>query len=155
MFFSSMMVDIAQGVAFDGLLNDGKKFAHRLLEGFDNQSVEPQLVHIATDGETYGHHHKHGDMALAYALDYIERHKHSHLTNYAEFLAKFPPAYEAEIHENSSWSCVHGVERWRDNCGCNSGKPDWHQLWRKPLRETLDWLRDELIEIYTRETSIF
>ena len=94
-------------------------------------------------------------MALAYALDYIERHKHSHLTNYAEFLSKFPPLYEAQIHENSSWSCVHGVERWRDNCGCNSGKPDWHQLWRKPLRESLDWLRDELIEIYTRETSVF
>jgi alpha-amylase/alpha-mannosidase (GH57 family) len=147
--------DISQGVAFDGLLNDGKKFAHRLLDGFDNQSVEPQLVHIATDGETYGHHHKHGDMALAYALDYIERHNHSHLTNYAEFLSKFPPTYEVEIHESSSWSCVHGVERWRDNCGCNSGKPNWHQLWRKPLRETLDWLRDELISIYVKETSNF
>jgi alpha-amylase/alpha-mannosidase (GH57 family) len=147
--------DIAQGVAFNGLLNDGKKFAHRLLDGFDNQSVEPQLVHIATDGETYGHHHKHGDMALAYSLDYIERHKHSHVTNYAEFLTKFPPVYEAEIHENSSWSCVHGIERWRDNCGCNSGKPNWHQLWRKPLRETLDWLRDELIAIYSKETANF
>jgi len=146
---------IAQGVAFDGLLNDGRKFAHRLLEGFDIHTIEPQLVTIATDGETYGHHHKHGDMALAYALDYIERHKHSHLTNYADFLDKFPPLYEAEIHENSSWSCVHGIERWRDNCGCNSGKPDFHQLWRKPLRETLDWLRDRLIEIYTRETAFF
>ncbi len=69
--------DIAHGVAFDGLLNDGKKFAHRLLEEFDNDSEDPQLTHIATDGETYGHHHKHGDMALAFALDYIERHKHS------------------------------------------------------------------------------
>jgi len=147
--------DIAQGVAFNGLLNDGKKFAHRLLEGFDNQSVEPQLVHFATDGETYGHHHKHGDMALAYALDYLERHNRAHVTNYAEFLSKFPPTYEAEIYEYSSWSCVHGVERWRNNCGCNSGKPNWHQLWRKPLRETLDWLRDELINIYTKETAKF
>jgi hypothetical protein len=147
--------EISQSVAFDGLLNDGKKFAHRLLDGFDNQSDEEQLVHIATDGETYGHHHKHGDMALAYALDYIERHKHSHLTNYAEFLSRFPVTHEAEIHENSSWSCVHGVERWRENCGCNSGKPNFHQLWRKPLRETLDWLRDQLIEIYTKETSNF
>jgi alpha-amylase/alpha-mannosidase (GH57 family) len=145
--------NIAQGVAFNGLLNDGKKFAHRLFDEFDIDTVEPQLVHIATDGETYGHHHKHGDMALAYALDYIERHNHSQLTNYAEFLAKFPPTYEAEIHELSSWSCVHGVERWRDNCGCNSGKPGWHQLWRKPLRETLDWLRDQLIAIYLKETS--
>ena len=92
-------------------------------------------------------------MALAYCLDYIERHKHSNLTNYAEFLAKFPPTYEAEIHENSSWSCVHGIERWRNNCGCNSGTPDWHQRWRKPLRETLDWLRDELAKVYEDEAS--
>ncbi|MEP6734698.1 MAG: DUF3536 domain-containing protein [Chryseolinea sp.] len=145
---------IAQGVAFDGLLNDGRKFAHRLLDSFDPESEEPQLVHIATDGETYGHHHKHGDMALAYCLDYIERQKNSIITNYAEFLAKFPPTYEALIHENSSWSCVHGVERWRNNCGCNSGKPDWHQLWRKPLRDALDWLRDELAILYEREASV-
>ncbi len=147
--------EISQGVAFNGLLNDGKKFAHRLLEGFDSQSIEPQLVHIATDGETYGHHHKHGDMALAYALDYIERYKHSHVTNYAQFLSMFPPVYEVEIHPDSSWSCVHGIERWRSNCGCNSGKPNWHQMWRKPLRETLDWLREELIAIYEKETANF
>jgi hypothetical protein len=147
--------EISQGVAFNGLLNDGKKFAHRLLDGFDNEPSEPQLVHIATDGETYGHHHKHGDMALAYGMDYIERNKHSLVTNYAEFLSKYPPAYEVDIHENSSWSCVHGIERWRENCGCNSGRPDWHQRWRRPLRETLDWLRDELTTIYVRETSKF
>jgi len=145
---------IAQGVAFDGLLYDGKKFADRLLGAFDERSDSAQLIHIATDGETYGHHHKHGDMALAYCLDHIERNTQCNLTNYAEFLAKHPPVYEAEIHENSSWSCVHGVERWRDNCGCNSGgKPTWHQRWRKPLREALDWLRDELALIYVREAS--
>ncbi|HEY9047381.1 MAG TPA: DUF3536 domain-containing protein [Ohtaekwangia sp.] len=145
---------IAQGVAFDGLLYDGKKFADRLLGSFDERSDTAQLIHIATDGETYGHHHKHGDMALAYCLDHIERNTQCNLTNYAEFLAKHPPVYEAEIHENSSWSCVHGVERWRDNCGCNSGgKPTWHQRWRKPLRETLNWLRDELALIFEREAS--
>ena len=142
---------IAQGVAFDGLLNDGRKFASRMISAFDPVSPEAQLVHIATDGETYGHHHKHGDMALAYCLDYIGRQSDVRLTNYAEYLSMFPPVYEALIHENSSWSCVHGVERWRENCGCNSGTPDWHQLWRKPLREALDWLRDEVSEIYTRE----
>lgn len=145
--------DISQGVAFNGLLNDGKKFAHRFLDSFD-QTAEPQLAHIATDGETYGHHHKHGDMALAFCIDYIERNKRSRLTNYAEFLASFPPAYEAQIHENSSWSCVHGIERWRTDCGCNSGgTPSWNQQWRKPLRDALDWLRDELIRIYEREGS--
>jgi alpha-amylase/alpha-mannosidase (GH57 family) len=148
--------DIAQGVAFNGLLNDGKKFAHRLLDSFDPETEEPQLVHIATDGETYGHHHKHGDMALAYCLDYIVRHQHSNLTNYAEFVAKFPAQFEAQIHENSSWSCVHGVERWRNDCGCNSGgKPSWNQKWRGPLREALDWLRDELVKVYELECALF
>lgn len=146
---------ISQGVAFDGLLNDGNKFASRLMGSFDEHSKEPQLVHIATDGETYGHHHKHGDMALAFCLDHIGRQKNARLTNYAEFLTKFPPTYEVLIHENSSWSCVHGVERWRNDCGCNSGKPDWHQRWRKPLRESLDWLRDELAKIYNSEASQF
>ncbi len=142
---------IAQGVAFDGLLNDGRKFADHLTNKFDNRTDETQLVHIATDGETYGHHHKHGEMALAYCIDYIERNKHSNLTNYAEFTAKFPATYEAQIHESSSWSCVHGVERWRSNCGCNSGGNPWHQRWRAPLRETLDWLRDELITFFEKQ----
>jgi alpha-amylase/alpha-mannosidase (GH57 family) len=147
--------DTSQGVAFNGLLNDGKKFAERLISNFDN-TPEPQLSHIATDGETYGHHHKHGDMALAFCLDYIERHKISSLTNYAQFLAKHKPTYEAQLHENSSWSCAHGVERWRADCGCNTGgKPSWNQKWRKPLRESLDWLRDELEKIFERETSGF
>lgn len=146
--------DISQGVAFSGLLNDGRKFASRLLEAFDTESDDPQLVNIATDGETYGHHHKHGDMALAFCLDHIERQKRSRLTNYGEFLSKFPPKEEAMIHENSSWSCVHGVERWRADCGCNSGgTPGWHQQWRKPLREALDWLRDELVIVYEIEGS--
>lgn len=146
--------DIAQGVAFNGLLNDGQKFAQSLLKSFDQKPEEPQLVHIATDGETYGHHHKHGDMALAFCLDFIDEHKHANITNYAEFLSKVTPTMEVQVHENSSWSCVHGVERWRNDCGCNTGgKAGWNQQWRKPLREALDWLRDRLNEVYEREAS--
>jgi alpha-amylase/alpha-mannosidase (GH57 family) len=146
--------DIAQGVAFNGLLNDGQKFAQSLLKSFDQKPEEPQLVHIATDGETYGHHHKHGDMALAFCLDFIDEHKHASITNYAEFLSKVTPTMEVQVHENSSWSCVHGVERWRNDCGCNTGgKAGWNQQWRKPLREALDWLRDRLNEVYEREAS--
>jgi alpha-amylase/alpha-mannosidase (GH57 family) len=148
--------DISQAVAFSGLLNDGKKFADRLLHAFDPRMDEPQLVHIATDGETYGHHHKHGDMALAFCIDHIEKDKNAQLINYAQFLSIHKPKYEVQIHEDSSWSCVHGVERWRNDCGCNSGgKPAWNQKWRKPLRESLDWLRDELARIYERETAEF
>lgn len=146
--------DISQGVAFSGLLNDGHKLATHLINALDKSSTEPQLCHIATDGETYGHHHKHGDMALAFCLDYIEKNTRIKLTNYAHFLSMHAPAYEAQIHENSSWSCVHGVERWRNDCGCNTGgKPSWNQRWRKPLREALDWLRDELAVIFEKEAS--
>ena len=144
---------IAQGVAFEGLLNNGKNFAHRLLNAHDDDDT-PQLVHIATDGESYGHHHRYGEMALADCLNYIEENHLANIINYAQYLEKFPPEYEVQIHENSSWSCVHGVERWRSNCGCNTGgRPGWTQAWRGPLRDTLNWLRDELSPIYQKEAS--
>lgn len=144
----------SQGIAFNGLLYDGKNFAERLLNSFDGNDDGPQLVHVATDGETYGHHHKHGDMALAYCLDFIHNDERAEVTNYAQFLNLFPPTEETQIHENTSWSCYHGVERWRSNCGCHSGgKPEWNQQWRKPLREALDWLRDTLADIYVKEAS--
>ena len=142
--------NISQGIAFNGLLNDGKRFAESLTNGIDKNDTEPQLVHVATDGETYGHHHKHGEMALAFCLDYMEKDKQVSLVNYGQFLEKFPPVDEVQIIENSSWSCVHGVERWRSDCGCNSGK-GYHQKWRAPLREALDWLRDSVQKIFEEE----
>ncbi len=138
----------SQAVAFKGLLKDGKGFANYLVDAFDDRE-DNQLVHIATDGESYGHHHRHGDMALAYCIRFIESNNLATITNYGQYLELSPPQHEAVIHENSSWSCVHGVERWRTNCGCNSGgKPGWDQEWRAPLRQSLDWLRDELAKIY-------
>ncbi len=139
---------LSKAVAFEGLLNSGKSFADKLMNGFSHEEEGPQLVHIATDGESYGHHHRFGEMALADCLREIEKNERIKLINYGAFLEKHPPVYEAQIHENSSWSCVHGVERWRSNCGCNSGRQGWHQEWRQPLRETLDWLRDKLEVIY-------
>ena len=136
---------ISQAVAFEKLLDNGEKFASRLLGGLSDARSGLQMAHIATDGETYGHHHKHGEMALAYAIDYIETKKSARITNYGEFLELSPPAWEVEIYERTAWSCVHGVERWRSNCGCNSGRAGWNQEWRKPLREALDWLRDWII----------
>lgn len=139
---------ISQAVAFEGLLNDGQRFADRLMSGFSETRQGPQLVHIATDGESYGHHHHYGEMALTYALDEIERNNRAKLTNYSEFLEKHPPKHFVEIVQNSSWSCVHGIERWRSDCGCNSGGHPWNQQWRAPLRDALDWLRDQLAVVF-------
>jgi alpha-amylase/alpha-mannosidase (GH57 family) len=147
---------ISRAVAFERLLSSGETFAHRLVSGFNDRRSWPQLMHIATDGETYGHHHRHGDMALAYALHYIESNKLARITNYGEYLEKCPPTHEVEIVENTSWSCAHGLERWRSNCGCNSGGgAGWTQQWRAPLREALDWLRDTLAPQYEALASQF
>lgn len=136
---------ISRGIAFERLLTRGEDFAGRLFGAFSNERTHPQLVHIATDGETYGHHHSYGDMALAYALEFIEKSEFADLTVYGEYLEKHPPTWQAEILENTAWSCAHGVERWRSDCGCNSGgRPGWNQAWRTPLRAALDWLRDDL-----------
>jgi alpha-amylase/alpha-mannosidase (GH57 family) len=145
---------ISRDVAFNNLLNDGGNFADRLIGAFDGVVEEAQLVHLATDGETFGHHHRFGDMALAYALEKIDTDDAARLTNYGEFLEIRPPEWQVEIKENTSWSCVHGVERWKSNCGCHSGRrPQWHQEWREPLRNALDWLRDRLSEVYTRSAD--
>lgn len=136
---------ISRAIAFEDLLARGENLANRLCAAFSESQQQPQLVHIATDGETYGHHRAHGDMALAYALDCLDKNPSLRLTNYAEFLERHPPVFEARVFDRSSWSCAHGVERWRSDCGCNSGMHSgWHQRWRAPLREALDWLRDEL-----------
>ena len=146
-FFYDRPISLA--VALEGLLTSGEAFAQRMLGAFWEGRTWPELVHIATDGETYGHHHRFGEMALAYALDYIETRELAEITNYGEFLERHPPAYTVEIAEDTSWSCAHGVERWRGNCGCSSGNhPEWEQAWRGPLREALDWLRDTLAPCY-------
>ena len=135
---------VSRAVAFEGLLKNGEIFAQRLLSIFSNQPG-PQLGNIATDGETYGHHHRHGDMALAYALYHIESQGLAKLTNYGQFLELFPPQSEVEIHEHTSWSCAHGTGRWQTDCGCSTGgRPGSTQTWRKPLRAGLDSLRDQI-----------
>lgn len=142
----------SRAVAFEGILASGEAFANRLLSTYSDSRDWSQLAHIATDGETYGHHKTHGDMALAYALHYIESKGLARLTNYGEFLERFPPTHEAEIFENSSWSCSHGVERWRSDCGCNSGgNSGWNQSWRAPLRQAFDWLRDTACPLFEQQ----
>ncbi len=145
---------ISKSVAFDNLLTNGEKFAYRLQDGFAQDRNRPQLVNIATDGESYGHHTKFGDMALSYVLAVKAKDLGFQVTNYGEFLEKFPPTYQVDIKPVSAWSCSHGVGRWCDDCGCSTGaQAGWNQKWRKPLREALDYLRDELIKVCTKEGS--
>ena len=140
----------SRAIAFEGLLNSGENFAARLKSQFKD-TTQPQLESVATDGESYGHHHRHGEMALAYAVRLLEQDKTVKLTNYASFLEQFPPEWECEIVDNTSWSCAHGIERWRSNCGCSSGKPGWNQQWRTPLRQALDELRDAIAPLTEQE----
>jgi len=147
---------VSQALAFENLLSDGNLLAQRLLAGFSDDREGPQLMHIATDGETYGHHQKFGDMALASAFAQIESNNLARLTNYGEFLELHPPGYEAQIQERTAWSCAHGVERWNSDCGCNSGGyPQWNQQWRAPLRAALDWLRDRLAVGFEQKGGAF
>lgn len=147
--------EIARGIAFGGLLERGDDLAGRLLgalrggearaAGAGDAAAEGRLVHAATDGETFGHHHRFGEMALAWALDAVERSGEAELTVYGAFLERHPPAWEAEIVERSAWSCAHGLGRWTEDCGCRTGgRPGWRQTWRAPLRSALDGLRDRL-----------
>lgn len=146
--------DISRGVSFGRLLESGDRFYDRLRGAFDPDSDEPRIVNIATDGETFGHHKKFGEMALAYCLERISRETELELTVYGEFLERHPPQWEVEIREGTSWSCSHGVERWRSDCGCTAGgHPEWRQHWRKPLREALDWLSRELANVFEGELS--
>jgi alpha-amylase/alpha-mannosidase (GH57 family) len=143
----------SRAIAFEGLLNSGEGFAQRLLSGFKPDSADAQIVHVATDGESYGHHHRYGEMALAWVLHSLQDHSIRDssavcLTNYGEFLEKNPPRFEAQIVENTSWSCAHGIERWRSDCGCSSGRPGWNQKWRTPLRQSLDELRDAVAPLF-------
>lgn len=145
---------ISQAVAFEGLLSDGAKFARRLESGFAPDRGGPQLVHIATDGESYGHHHRFGDMALAAAFDILEHSKDVEITNYGRFLDVCPPTHQVEIVENSSWSCYHGIERWRSDCGCGGVVPaGWSRAWRGALRTSLDWLRDAVNPAFEKKAA--
>ena len=143
---------ISRSVAFDELLKDGNKFIKRLKEGISDCRDYPQLINIATDGESYGHHTKFGDMALSYVLKIRAKDEGFKITNYAEYLDKYRSNCEVDIKQASSWSCFHGVGRWKEDCGCSTGgHPGWNQKWRKPLRDVLDYLRDELIVVFENE----
>ena len=143
---------ISRAIAFENVLERGERLVAGLQSAFSDKREGPQLVHVATDGESYGHHRRFGEMALAAAVRQLEAGASATLTNYGAFLAAHPPTREVQIREATSWSCAHGIERWRSDCGCRI-RGDWHQRWRAPLRASLDWLREEIDAFYESRAS--
>ncbi len=141
---------ISHDVAFGGLLRDAAQWAERLL-ATDPAGGERALVSVATDGETYGHHQHFGEVALAWLLGDLDR-RGVRVENFAAFLARHPARQEVQLVAPSSWSCPHGVERWRRDCGCRvAPERPTNQRWRAPLREGLDALARDLHLIFERE----
>lgn len=139
---------LSHGVAFGDLLEDGVAWANLMIGDED----APKLRSMATDGETFGHHHKFGEMGLASAVVEVQAHPRVRLENYASFLAREGVSHEVRLVEPSAWSCAHGVERWRADCGCRAdSSSETSQAWRGPLRSALEWLADGLHEVFERE----
>ncbi len=150
---------LAHNISFGDLLGDGQRFCRAVRDTSLHCARGGRLVHVATDGEVYGHHRKFADLTLAYAVHGGFAENGLELTNYAAYLHRHPPTMEVKIHpgdkgRGSSWSCAHGVSRWYEDCGCHTGgKPGWNQKWRTPLRQALDSLRDDLALLFEREGS--
>jgi len=148
---------VSKAVAFDDVLVSSGNLLNKIFHAADRKLKNEQIIGVATDGETFGHHKKHAERTLAYFLTALAPESNLKMVNFGEYLELYPPEYEVKIkagkyNEGTSWSCPHGVERWKDNCGC--GRTDgWNQKWRKPLRESLDWLRHELDAIYKQYGS--
>ncbi|MFZ5449601.1 MAG: DUF3536 domain-containing protein [Thermodesulfobacteriota bacterium] len=148
---------VASDISFGDLLADSYRVVAQLESGFSPEIPRPQLLNVATDGENYGHHKKFGELAMAHAFTQVMPQRGLQLTNYPAFLELAPPKMEVEIFlgssgEGSSWSCAHGVGRWKENCGCSTGgQPNWNQRWRAPLRESFDFLNGKLAAIFEIE----
>jgi alpha-amylase/alpha-mannosidase (GH57 family) len=145
---------VARSIAFEDGLRDAETFAGRLLAAFDPASIEPQLVSVAVDGETFGHHRPFGDMALAATIRRLQHSTAVQMTNFATYLADHAPRHEVQLRMPSAWSCAHGVERWRDDCGCVTAvRVGWSQQWRRPLRAALEVLRDGFDELFEQRAA--
>ena len=145
---------ISRDMGFNDVLDTADNFASRLGQAIRDDSRPSQLISVATDGETFGHHKGGTEKCVAYALSEQLAQQGWTVTNYAHYLSICPPTWEVQLKPVTAWSCAHGVDRWQDDCGCASGG-GWHQKWRRPLRDSLDWLRDRLITVYEEVGSKF
>jgi alpha-amylase/alpha-mannosidase (GH57 family) len=145
---------ISGDMGFDDVLQSSDCFARRIGGAIRGDRRQSQLISVATDGETFGHHKKGTEKCIAYACAVEFPRRGWTVTNFAHYLSINPPTWEVILKPVTAWSCSHGVDRWQDDCGCGGGG-EWHQQWRRPLRNALDWLRDELIKVYEEAGSKF
>ncbi|AFZ13786.1 glycoside hydrolase family 57 [Crinalium epipsammum PCC 9333] len=138
---------ISRDMGFSDVLFNSNHLAGRVGQAVRGDHRQSQLISVATDGETFGHHKGGTEKSLAYAFIAEFPNRGWTVTNFAHYLSINPPKWEVELKPVTAWSCSHGVNRWQDDCGCGGGG-EWHQKWRKPLRVALDWLRDQLIKVY-------
>lgn len=138
---------ISRDMGFSDVLYNSDHLAGRIGQAVRGDQRPAQLISVATDGETFGHHKGGTEKTLAYAFLNEFPQRGWTVTNFAHYLSLNPPNWEVELKPVTAWSCAHGVDRWQDNCGCG-GEGGWHQKWRRPLRQALDWLRDQLIKVY-------
>lgn len=152
---------ISKAVGFENVLSNAQSLMDKINAAVDSSNNDPQLISISTDGETYGHHKAFADRVLAYTLYVNAQANGFKVVNYGEYLALHPPKHEVKLKagdngEGTSWSCSHGVKRWKEHCGCRGyGPADWNQHWRSSLRHALDYLRDQLAKIYEEKASGF
>ncbi|HEY9698167.1 MAG TPA: DUF3536 domain-containing protein [Trichocoleus sp.] len=145
---------ISRDMGFNDVLSSSHHFVSRLGQAVRGNHPPAQLISVATDGETFGHHKGGTEKALAYAFTQEFPSRGWTVTNFAHYLSLNPPTHEVELKPVTAWSCSHGVDRWQSDCGCGGGG-SWNQQWRKPLRDSLDWLRDQLIKVYEEQGSKF
>lgn len=138
---------ISRDMGFDTALANAHNFASRIGQAVRGDQRLAQLISVATDGETFGHHKGGTEKCLAYTFTHEFRDRGWTVTNFAHYLSLNSPTWEVELKPITAWSCSHGVDRWQDDCGCGGGG-EWHQRWRRPLRDALNWLRDELAQVY-------
>ncbi|MEA5537222.1 DUF3536 domain-containing protein [Crocosphaera sp. XPORK-15E] len=138
---------ISGDIGFGDVLESSQHLAGRIGRAIKGDHRKSQIISIGTDGETFGHHKRDKERCIAYAFTVEFPQRNWTVTNYAHYLSICPPVWEVELKPVTAWSCMHGVDRWQDDCGCGGGG-EWHQKWRRPLRDTLDWLRDQLIPTY-------
>lgn len=138
---------ISRDMGFGDVLSHSSHLVGRLAQAIRGDHRPAQLISVATDGETFGHHKGGTEKALAYAFTEEFPRRGWTVTNFAHYLSLHPPIWEVELKPVTAWSCSHGVDRWQSDCGCGGGG-GWHQKWRRPLRDSLDWLRDQLVSVY-------